>query len=66
FSSRLHCDEDQFPSGLSNHVSVGQLYNSGTANFRVRFMKTREEVDLIKSSDYGLIYRERQDRANIR
>lgn len=59
FSSRPHCTEDQFPSGLSNHVSIGPLSDSGTANFRVKFMRTREEVDLIKASDYVIIYRER-------
>lgn len=54
FSSRPHCDKDQFPSGLSNYVSVGQLYDSGTGNFRVKFMRNRE-VDLIKASDYGIL-----------
>lgn len=54
FSSRPHCDKDQFPSGLSNHVSVGQLYDSGTADFRVKFTRAKE-VDLIKASDYGII-----------
>jgi len=66
FSSKPHGGEDQIPSDLSDRVSVGQLYDSGTANFRVKFMRTREEVDLIKASDYGIIYRERQERANTR
>ncbi|TRZ13143.1 hypothetical protein HGM15179_013962 [Zosterops borbonicus] len=55
-----------FHQAFPSCVSVGQLYDSGTANFRVKFMRTSEEVDLIKASDCGIIHRERQDRANVR
>lgn len=65
FSSRPHCSEVQLLPGLSNRVSVGQLYDSGMVNFRVKFVRTTE-VELAKALVCETIYRKRQDRVHFR